>query len=51
MKVVYKQAPEDMAGGLPNLLAAGVRVVGGCCGTTPEHIRRFRSIVDSWNSQ
>jgi 5-methyltetrahydrofolate--homocysteine methyltransferase len=51
MKVVYKQAPEDMAEGLPDLLAAGVRVVGGCCGTTPEHIRRFRSIVDSWNSQ
>jgi 5-methyltetrahydrofolate--homocysteine methyltransferase len=51
MKVVYKQDPEVMAEALPELLASGVRVVGGCCGTTPDHIRRFRSIVDGWNSQ
>jgi len=51
MKVVYKQGPEEMAAALPDLLASGVRVVGGCCGTTPDHIRRFRSIIDSWNSR
>lgn len=51
MKVVYKQDPEVMTEALPELLAAGARVVGGCCGTTPDHIRRFRSIVDGWNSQ
>lgn len=51
MRTVYKQDPETMAEGLPKLLASGVRVVGGCCGTTPEHIRHFRSIVDSWNSR
>jgi 5-methyltetrahydrofolate--homocysteine methyltransferase len=50
MKVVYKQDPEDMAEGLPELLGAGVRVVGGCCGTTPDHIRRFRAAIDTWNA-
>jgi 5-methyltetrahydrofolate--homocysteine methyltransferase len=51
MKVVYRQGPEEMAAMLPDLLASGVRVVGGCCGTTPDHIRRFRSVVDSWSSR
>jgi 5-methyltetrahydrofolate--homocysteine methyltransferase len=50
MKVVYKQDPENMAEGLPDLLGAGVRVIGGCCGTTPDHIRRFRAVIDAWNA-
>lgn len=49
MQVVYKQEPEEMAGQLQSLLEAGVRVLGGCCGTTPAHIACFRTIVDSWN--
>ena len=47
MQVCYKETPEEMSAGLPDLLAAGVRIVGGCCGSTPAHIRRFRQIVDS----
>ena len=46
MKVVYRQTPEDMAAELPALLAAGANVVGGCCGSTPAHIRLFREIID-----
>ena len=46
MKVVYKETPEEMAAGLPGLLAAGPRIVGACCGSTPEHIRRFRQTLD-----
>ena len=42
-------APETMAAGLLPLLEAGVAMVGGCCGTTPEHIRAFREVVDAWN--
>jgi 5-methyltetrahydrofolate--homocysteine methyltransferase len=38
-KPVYNQTPERMAAEVPDLLAAGVAIVGGCCGTTPEHIR------------
>ena len=48
MKVVYKQSPEEMAAALPDLLAAGPHIVGGCCGSTPAHIRRFREILDEY---
>ena len=46
MKVVYKQTPEAMVAELPALLDAGVRIVGGCCGSTPAHIRLFREVID-----
>ena len=47
LKVVYKQLPEDMVGELPALLDAGASIVGACCGSTPEHIRLFRKLIDS----
>ncbi|UCC73833.1 MAG: homocysteine S-methyltransferase family protein [Gemmatimonadota bacterium] len=50
-RVVYKQAPQVMAEELRGVLAAGARAVGGCCGTTPEHIRHFRAVVDAWNAE
>jgi 5-methyltetrahydrofolate--homocysteine methyltransferase len=50
MKVLYKETPDEMARGLTDVIAAGARIVGGCCGSTPEHIRRFRQIVDQVNS-
>jgi homocysteine S-methyltransferase len=40
---MYMASPEYMATYARNLIQAGVRVVGGCCGTTPDHIR---SMVD-----
>lgn len=46
MQVVYKQSPLEMAAGLDDLLAAGASIVGGCCGSTPEHIRLFRHLLD-----
>ena len=46
---LYPRAPLDMALQLPELLDAGVSMLGGCCGTTPETIEAFRKIVDSWN--
>jgi 5-methyltetrahydrofolate--homocysteine methyltransferase len=46
LQVVYKETPEEMGAGLPGLLAAGPSIVGGCCGSTPGHIRRFREILD-----
>jgi 5-methyltetrahydrofolate--homocysteine methyltransferase len=42
----YLETPEFMAGMLPELLDAGVSIVGGCCGTTPDHIRAFRQVLD-----
>jgi 5-methyltetrahydrofolate--homocysteine methyltransferase len=48
---VYPLTPHEMARRLPELLEAGVCMVGGCCGTTPEHIRAMRPIVDAWNAR
>jgi 5-methyltetrahydrofolate--homocysteine methyltransferase len=47
-EIIYPQGPEEMAAGLPLIITAGANIVGGCCGTTPEHIRCFaRSISPS----
>ena len=48
---VYKQTPEEMVKELPALLDEGVSIVGGCCGSSPEHIRAFRPIVDAFNAR
>jgi 5-methyltetrahydrofolate--homocysteine methyltransferase len=48
---VYAHTPEQMAAKLPQLLAAGVAMVGGCCGTTPAHIAAFRPVIDAWNAR
>ncbi len=40
-QVVYKERPEDYAARVPALIDAGANVIGGCCGTGPEHIRRI----------
>ena len=37
-KTIFPATPEDMSAYVPKLIDAGVRVIGGCCGTTPEHI-------------
>jgi 5-methyltetrahydrofolate--homocysteine methyltransferase len=47
----YPRTPAAMAARLPALLEAGVMMIGGCCGTTPEHIRAFREVVDHWNGR
>src|SRR3954468_9343218 len=36
--VVYDAGPDDLARHLASYAARGVKVVGGCCGTTPEHV-------------
>jgi methionine synthase I (cobalamin-dependent) len=46
---IYPHTPEYMASWLPELLEAGVSMVGGCCGTTPAHIAAFRPIIEEWN--
>jgi 5-methyltetrahydrofolate--homocysteine methyltransferase len=45
-KTIYRETPEKMASRVAALVAAGANVVGGCCGTTPEHIRLFRQVLD-----
>ncbi len=36
---VHPATPSDMAAITPQLLKAGIHVIGGCCGTTPEHLK------------
>lgn len=42
---IYLCSPEYMASYARKFVAAGVRLVGGCCGTTPDHIRTMKSAL------
>jgi len=42
---IYLCSPEYMASYARKFVAAGVRLVGGCCGTTPEHTRAMKSAL------
>jgi 5-methyltetrahydrofolate--homocysteine methyltransferase len=42
---VFPGTPEEMVAYHQRLLALGVRVIGGCCGTTPAHIRAMRQAL------
>jgi 5-methyltetrahydrofolate--homocysteine methyltransferase len=44
-RTVYDATPEDMAAAATQLLAVGVRIVGGCCGTTPAHLAAIARAV------
>ena len=47
IKHVYTQTADEMRDYIPNLIEAGAYIIGGCCGTTPEHIKAFREVLDS----
>jgi 5-methyltetrahydrofolate--homocysteine methyltransferase len=51
MKVVYDETPEQMAPGVIPLIEAGARIVGACCGSTPDHIRAFREALDAYQGR
>lgn len=42
---VYKTGPEEFAACGKKLVEAGASIIGGCCGTTPEHIRALKNAV------
>ena len=46
-KIMYPETPEYFAEKVPDLIDAGVSIIGGCCGTTPETIRAMRQTIDS----
>ncbi len=43
---IYPETPEFMAEKAKELVSIGVSIIGGCCGTTPEHIRALCEMVD-----
>jgi 5-methyltetrahydrofolate--homocysteine methyltransferase len=45
-KTLFEMAPELFAAGIAKCLEAGASIVGGCCGTTPEHIRAVADILN-----
>lgn len=44
-KLVYKETPEFIKSIIPALIEAGANIIGGCCGTTPEHIKVISEVV------
>ena len=50
MKVVYDETPAQMVAGVVPLLQAGASIIGGCCGSTPDHIRAFREAMAGFRS-
>ena len=40
-KTVFPESPMQTAGYVKEIIDAGVNIIGGCCGTTPEHIRQI----------
>ncbi|MYB94797.1 homocysteine S-methyltransferase family protein [Candidatus Poribacteria bacterium] len=48
---VYTQTPAEMASHVPALIEAGAYLIGGCCGTTPKHIKAFREAISSYYSE
>jgi 5-methyltetrahydrofolate--homocysteine methyltransferase len=45
-ETVFEMAPTTFAEGIAECLRAGARLVGGCCGTTPEHLRAVAKILN-----
>ncbi|MGI5818268.1 MAG: homocysteine S-methyltransferase family protein [Armatimonadota bacterium] len=46
-RTVFTQTPEETAAHFADLARAGARIIGGCCGTTPEHIRALVGARDA----
>ncbi|HEY8322443.1 MAG TPA: methionine synthase [Candidatus Baltobacteraceae bacterium] len=51
-ETIYPESPEELAAELADFVREfGVNVVGGCCGSTPAHIRAIRAAVDALESK
>jgi 5-methyltetrahydrofolate--homocysteine methyltransferase len=44
-KTLFPETPGQTAGFVRAIIDAGVNIIGGCCGTTPEHIRQMARVV------
>ena len=47
-KTCFRDTPRDMAKKVPELIDAGANIIGGCCGTTPEHIRAIKDEISNY---
>jgi 5-methyltetrahydrofolate--homocysteine methyltransferase len=46
-KTLFPESPLQTAGFVKAIIDAGVNIIGGCCGTTPEHIRQIAKVVSA----
>ena len=49
-KEIFPDTPQDMAALAPRLAKAGANIIGGCCGTTPEHIRSIKQALAEYEA-
>ena len=45
-KTVYSMNPEEFSEACAKLIEAGASIIGGCCGTTPEHIGALQTVIE-----
>jgi len=50
-RVIYRSSPEYFADFARRAAEGGVRLIGGCCGTTPAHVRAMREALDAWAAE
>ena len=50
-QLIYSETPDKIKEIVPKLIDAGANIIGGCCGTTPEHIKVISEIVKSFNQK
>lgn len=48
--LIYPETPEIINNYIPQIIEAGVNIIGGCCGTTPDHIKVIRQVVNKYNT-
>ena len=49
-KLIYSETPEIIKDIVPKFIDEGANIIGGCCGTTPEHIKTISKIISEYNS-
>jgi 5-methyltetrahydrofolate--homocysteine methyltransferase len=47
--IYFPETPDMMAGMVKDIISAGANIIGGCCGTTPEHIAKIVAAVKAVN--
>ncbi|HEV8062285.1 MAG TPA: homocysteine S-methyltransferase family protein, partial [Gemmataceae bacterium] len=47
--LIYSLQPADFAAWVSDVMRLGIRLVGGCCGTTPATIAAMRQVLDRWS--
>lgn len=50
-QLIYSETPEKIRTIIPKIIEAGANIIGGCCGTTPEHIKVISKIVNEFNQR